>query len=822
MNKILKNGFIILLSLMMFIICGCSNNSGYVINDYSYSKESPELLYFSSSDSDFNFFLNDYLKRHSGWINEDGVDQKVNSVTAGVNTHEFFWQEWTSLSYYYYNCFDGYESDRFQGIRAQLKNEPVDDYGYVWQATDETRDNLSTLSSGEHRMGWPFPVSLESGGLSRSWDFNGNDPANLSWSSNIGASLLNGLFIGETTGVNSVEFSSPALSYNDQICAYHSPLLELDIRMHTKDFYNIEDVYVWYTTHNSPEFSEDKKVSLKEKSFIDYEFTPVYEHILFLPMYNEEEWKSDKEGNSYIKQIKIEIKAKEGKTISGEFGLNYCRATYDTRHSNNNSIYIASLKQDYEFTGDLNFLTESITKARKAMNFYMQMYDSERHLNDQAYLVGHDGDKTSEYVYERMAMSLGNGYWDILYMPRYDFQSNMYFYKAIKDLIYLEKVLEENNIAVDKSLASVKYADRQFNFGIADYTYSIEDLEIIANDVLTELRKSISSNGTGFWNDKTGRFVAGYSEYEDVWYDYGYTMWNMEAIYYGIASDEQAKQIMDWISGRRIVEGDISTGDDIYYWTLGPRSNTSVNGGPKDGKSLPIFAGGTYATNTYVQYGIKQVQYGGVIMYTSFYDLMSRIKVYGTDDAFKRLKEIEGWYKEVYDYYVTSDNYETHPDRFYWDFYLKHGWKDQDRVVPQNGIKGTKELGGGSGVIGIDGEFLESFLPIASIPYGFFGLGSSDGKTLEIAPSLPTDLDYFKVENLQFNYVKYDLTAFRNGLRIDSVRGDASEVSVQIKIKTDKKNPKVYVNGKQQYNYSFGDGVISLLLPLKAQTIEIV
>ena len=33
---------------------------------------------------------------------------------------------------------------------------------------------------------------------------------------------------------------------------------------------------------------------------------------------------------------------------------------------------------------------------------------------------------------------------------------------------------------------------------------------------------------------------------------------------------------------------------------------------------------------------------------------------------------------------------------------------------------------------------------------------------------------------------------------------------------------KVYVNGKQQYNYSFGDGVISPLLPLKAQTIEIV
>ncbi|MBQ9781997.1 MAG: hypothetical protein IJW26_02310, partial [Clostridia bacterium] len=77
-------------------------------------KESEETLYFYSSDSDLDFFLNDFFKRHSGYT-ENGVNLKVNSVTGGVNSEEFFSHEWLSMAYYWYNSDDGYAEDRIAG-----------------------------------------------------------------------------------------------------------------------------------------------------------------------------------------------------------------------------------------------------------------------------------------------------------------------------------------------------------------------------------------------------------------------------------------------------------------------------------------------------------------------------------------------------------------------------------------------------------------------------------------------------------------------------------------------------------------------------------
>ena len=242
----------------------------------------------------------------------------------------------------------------------------------------------------------------------------------------------------------------------------------------------------------------------------------------------------------------MEIKAKEGTTLDGKFALSYVRPTFDTRHVNNNSIFISSLRQDYDYTGDIEFLKANITKARKAINFYLEMYDEARHLNDQSYLVGHDSDKTSRDKNKQTAMSLGNGYWDISFMTKYDFQSNVYFYKALVDLAYLENILLIKGETVDKSAATIKTANRQFECGTSAYELTAADLKAIASDVLTELRKSINdADKTGFWNEETGRFVGGYSYVDQKWYDYGYTVWNMEAIYYGVATDEQAKSIMD-------------------------------------------------------------------------------------------------------------------------------------------------------------------------------------------------------------------------------------------------------------------------------------
>ena len=808
------------LSLLTLISTGCGTANNRA--PYDPAKKSEELLYFKSSDEQLDFFLNDYYKRHAGWINEKGQDQKVNSVTAGVTGQQFFWQEWMSLAYYPFNSRDGFETDRIEGLRRLLSGVPVDRYGYVWQESDLVRDANSTLHTGEHRMGWPFPTSYHSDGQSRSWDFNGNDQTN--WSSNIGATVSKGLLSGDVeSGMESIEFVSPVpknLTY--EICSYYAPLLEIDLRMYTGDSNKIEDIYVWYTTADSPEWSEDKKVSVKEKAFIDYDFTPVYEHLLFLPMYAEEAWKSDKACKTYIREIKVQIKAKDGEKLTGKYGLSYVRPAYDTRHVNNNSLLISSLRTDFDYTNDIEYLKENITRARKAINFYMQMYDENRHLNDQSYLVGHDSDKTSDKHHARTAMSLGNGYWDISFMPRFDFQSNMYFYDALVDLAYLEKVLEEKGITIDKSLATVMTADRSFNHGTSEYTYDSASLSAIAQDVLTELRKTVNKEDkTGFWSEETGRFVAGYADTEDKWYDYGYTMWNMEAIYYGVATDEQAKSIMDWIGGKRIVEQDKygSQGEDIYYFEFAPRTNTYT---VEDQYNVDMFTG-FYSSQTHMKYGEVQVQNGGAIMYTSFYDLMSRVKVNGANDAFSRLKKIGDWYQGVYDYYVISDNYNTHPDRFYWDYYCKGQWKNPKNKTyyPQNGIKGTQERNDGGGIVGIDGEFLESLLMIAAVPYGFFGIQSIGGTTLQIQPSLPSDLDFWGMENLSFGGVKYDLTMFKNSVKLSAVRGDAAGLSVQVILNAPKAGERVYVNGRESSRYTVKGDKVYITLPLEAANIEV-
>ena len=820
-----KSIFSITLSLLLLAATGCGGANGGLAG-YTYAKASEELVYFESSDDDLNFFLNDYFKRHAGGIYENGLNQRVVSVEPGLTAQQFFWQEWMSMSLYPISSLDEADTQRrIEGLREMLSGVPVDRYGYVWQESDLVRDALSTLGTGEHRMGWPFPTSDFSDGNSTSWDFNGNDKSN--WSSNFGASLKGGIYGGTLeTPMESVEFVSPTpRSLSEEICAYFSPLLEIDLRMYTEEAENIEDVYVWYTTHDSPTWSEDKKVSVNEKAFIAYEYTPIYEHILFLPMYAEEGWKSDLELTSYIRDIKVEVVAKDGKKLSGDFGLSYVRCAFDTRHSNNASLLVSSLRTDFDYTGDVEYLKENITRARKAVNFYMQMYDEERHLNDQSYLVGHDGDKSSPYYGEQIAMTIANGYWDMSFMPKYDFHSNVYFYKALVDLAHLENIMEEKGIYVDKSEATILTANRQFEYGESVYDYTAESLSAIAADVRAALQKSINyADKTGFWSEETGRFVAGYAEAEDKWYDYGYTMWNMEAIYYGVATDAQAKSIMDWISGKRIVERDKygSQGEDIYFFELAPRVNTYSEQNRFD---VSIFTG-MYAKRTDVEYGVLQVQNGGAIMYTTFYDLMSRLQTYGASDAYARLKEIEAWYMDIYDYYVASDNYNKKPDRFYWDYYQQSQWdSDGDGVGEywqiQNSLKGIAERGEPVGIIGIDGEFLESLLPIAAIQYGFLGLNSLDGSTLQVNPKLPEELDYWKVENLLFNGVKYDLIVMDKAAMIRSVRGDAAGLTVQIVLDAPKDGEKVYVNGVESKRYTIKDGKAYVTVAMQSAQVEI-
>ena len=136
-------------------------------------------------------------------------------------------------------------------------------------------------------------------------------------------------------------------------------------------------------------------------------------------------------------------------------------------------------------------------------------------------------------------------------------------------------------------------------------------------------------------------------------------------------------------------------------------------------------------------------------------------------------------------------------------------------------MKGLTERGDTTGILGLDGEFLESFLMMAAIPYGFFGIDAIDESVLKIEPSLPSKLTHWGIENLAFKGVKYDLTMFKNSVRIDAVRGNASGLNVQVVLKTNKTNPNVYVNGKKVSNYTVKDGKVCVTVPLQSCSVEI-
>ncbi len=760
----------------------------------TYDKSSDETLYFESSDADLDFFLNDFFKRHSGYV-EDSTNLKVNSVTAGVDSEEFFSHEWMSMSYYWYNSFEGYTdekgnvSNRITGLRNFLASVPVDDYGYVWSSNDRVRDVETEVSTGEQKMGWPFPNNDTVS--TAHWEFNGGDSG--SWSNNVGASVSGGLYNASLSNQSSnITFTSNSFSSwtSKKVYTFYAPLLEFEVRI--DDATNIEDIYVWYTTSSAASFSEDKKLSVKDNAFLSYDLgntSGAYNHVLYLPMYAESAW--GESTSTYMKQLKIEIALKSGATISGNVGLNYVRPTLDTRMSNNNSVLISSLRQDYDFTGDLDYLTENITRARKAMNFLMQMYDSTRGLKKESYLVGHGGTKEDldwlgSATNKSIASSISQGYWDIMYMPEYDFQSNMYFYKAARDLAYLEEVLADNNITVDSSLAEVKTATRNRTTGTSAYSY---DLSSVANTVLTNLRQTTEdTNHTGFWDATDGRFVAGYASGEGKWYDYGYAAWNLEAIYYGIATEAQATAIMNWLSSE----------SSLYDYVFAPRSNTVEGTDMLNGEYSAMKGDWDFGDNC---------QYGGAIMYTSFYDLMARIDTLGADDAFARLTAIQNWYKEVYDYYVAngSDPYDFY--RYYYD----------NKGIQCQGM-------GTAGAVGLDREFLESFLPVSAVAYGFFGI-EANGNTLTVAPELPADLTHWSMENLAFNFVKYDLTIYENAIQLNNVRTDAEGADItglELTVVLDyTAGQSVYVNGMKTSDYTVENGKVYVTVAMGATIVEV-
>lgn len=385
---------------------------------------------------------------------------------------------------------------------------------------------------------------------------------------------------------------------------------------------------------------------------------------------------------------------------------------WDTRHLVNNAIFIKSAYEYIRWTGDAAFLKEQMPRLRIAMRYMMEegnglelnhiRCDWHGHDGLPGYTVNVDGTKTFHVGHGK-----GGNYWDLLPLGWDDMYTTTHYYASLIAMADLEDVAGGDSATLRKHAAKVKR---------------------IANEK--------------FFDTKAGRFV-GCIDVDGIAHDYGFTFVNLEAVHYGIANEKNALKIMAWIGGERMVDGDTSTGSDIYTYRLAPRATTKRNvewysfawTGPE---TLPF--GG-------------QVQDGGAVLAFSFYDIMSRIKMLGADNAWNRLMEIRTWDEEVQAY----GGYR----KYYGD-----------------GKGGTTLQGGGTaGGVGIDFEFTESSMLSATVPFGFMGL-RPDGRVLNIEPCLPKACPKMTVRNLQYQGVSMDVTVSSDQVKLVVHEAPAEQLKV--------------------------------------------
>ncbi len=752
-----------------FSLLGCSNTA---LSGDEVIKTTNEFR-IHSSDSGFDDFMNEYFQRH----NRSG-DLSVGRVQLGDGaTYQKVWE--TDSLIWFDSTNSGFRDyNGTKNIETFLYNIDIDKFGYVHSVDSRPLDGM--MSSVLQGQGWSFPTYRDLGtyGVEFNEGLGG-------WVASDGHELIfdQGFMVDNFYGNVDEEYFINCPTF-EGIDAFLAPYMEIDMRITdngdgtSMDTSNVEDWYFCWQIEGSDEWYQVSQLDYATKPETQglYNIYRTYFH-----MYLHENWAGQR-----ITRLGIKIIPKEGKRLSVDLKIGYVRMMADTRMAINQDCYISTLEKYVAYTNDFDALKECLPKARQAMLFYLNALDGKNGLVDLTYMQGHESTEGAGH---------GNvtGFWDTIRGCTLNLESNYGFYTSLIALANLERIATSAGIDVGQ----VKIVDPYLPSGDIVYQETAESLENLAKTVKANIQKPYTQGG--FWNPKTGRFAYGlYDEGSKMGskgepLDYGYTDYNLQAIYHGVATEEQAKSILSWISGERTVLGDTSQNEDIYFYDFAPRFSTKDN--------VWDFIN-TWAGKSSIGWSYHCPD-GGAAMHVSFYDVISRTFILGANNSFARLKEVQTWYEAVKECGGLAGR------SFYAAYYAEKQLEGDIKNFKIYQMQG----GGPNGAVGLTDEFTEASTFYATVPYSYFGLDAYKYKTLNVSPNIPDGLKYLSAENLRYSEINYDMYVTNNEVIISGLSSTPNGEKVEITFNKPKNGYKVRVNGKETSDYKEVGGKVIVTVP---------
>jgi hypothetical protein len=551
--------------------------------------------------------------------------------------------------------------------------------------------------------GWAFPTDASSGGRLPSWTFNTSSTQGWTLSGATAPAPSGGTWTVTATGTDP-QLLSPALSLDPFQSAY------IQVVMATTAASTQGQLY-WQTSAN-PSYDPSRSLTFPLRN-------DGAMHTYMIPVYRSATW------TGTVTKLRLDpiLATSSGQSVA----VTSIATSYDRRQVVTNANYILAEWRYFMWSNKVGLLRADVMpKARNAIHYLQTVLGGDANSVMVVPWNGHDALQGLVGSQPNYGHGIQESYWDVLSFGYKDAFASVYYYAALSAMSQLELAVERNP---------------GYNIPPNPYGENSSTFASKAASVLTAIR-------TTFWQGGKRRLMMAQDTTGATW-DFGMVPLNLEAIYYGAVDGFRANLILTWVNNEGFIEsGDTSQGADIYHWPFAPRvttlSDTTWYTFPYFEWFHPIPAFGA------------QVQNGGADLFTSFFDVVDRVRNRGADNGWTRLTQILDWYQAA----QNAGGYRAY--------------------YPQPGVlQGC----GTVGALGIDCEFIESGLVPLSFLYGFLGIGA-DVDGLDIYPALPSTLSSIGVQRLFFQRNYYDVTETSDPTHPVQIatRGSSAPVTLPVKI----------------------------------------